>query len=115
MHATEHVMQLCDLIEQLVRGDEAEIGVHDLDDRPQSVLRGAERHPDETVLGNRRREETVRKAIGDAARPAEGSAAQTVNVLAKNDNPLVALHETQNGGADAVQIDRKSTRLNSSH
>ena len=58
--AAEHVPGLGDLVEELVGGDPHEVGVHELDDRPEPAVEShAAAHAGERVLTDRGAEDPV--------------------------------------------------------
>ncbi len=71
--AARHVQRLGGGVDDLVHRLHGEVEGHELDDRPQPVHRGADRHAGEAVLGDRRvddplRAELVEQALADLVR-----------------------------------------------
>ena len=98
--AAEHVADLGRLVEELVGRDQAEIGVHDLDNRAQPVDRGAEAHAAESVFGDRRADQTLGEGRADPLGGADRAALQPVHVLAEHDHGFVPLHRAELHGGD---------------
>src|SRR5258708_28682538 len=91
--AAEHVACLADLIEELIGGDPHEVRVHELDD---GLVAAIESDPSgeagERVLTDGSAQHAVGKLIAQAAGGAVGSAVETMNVLAEDDNRGVFGH-----------------------
>ena len=90
--AAEHVPGLADLVEELVRRDPEEVGVHQLDRVVPAVEREAAAEPGERRLRDRRAEhailELLLETLGGAPRPA----VEPVHVLAHHHDGRVHVH-----------------------
>ena len=90
--AAEHVADLRRVVDDLVVGDEREVDRHHLDHRSQAEHRRADGGADDDLFGDGRVDhalgaELVEQAVGDAIR-----AAELADVLADQEDGVVALH-----------------------
>src|SRR5262249_54874383 len=88
--ATEHVVDLGGVVDDLVHRQQAEVDRHDLHDRPRAGHRRADRRADEALLGDRRvahalLAELLQQALGDAVGPVEHP-----DLLAQDEHPVIA-------------------------
>ena len=86
----------------LVERREDEVGELDLGDRPQAVDRGADRGADDHRLGQRRVDDAVVAELGPQAVGGQEHAALLADVLAQDDDRLVAAHLVGERLADGV-------------
>ena len=84
------------MVEEWVEGDGDEVHEHDLDDGPQPRHRCAHAGAEEGALADR--------GVAHALRPVaqEDALAQGLDVLAEDDDPLVAGHRLLHGSVDCL-------------
>jgi hypothetical protein len=105
--AAEHVAGLGDLVEDLVRGDQGEVRIHELDHGAVGAFhRDPAGQADEALLGDRAGHDAVGEAGGQAAGRAVGATLQLVDVLADDEVALVLFHPPPHDlGHDIDELD----------
>ena len=89
--AVGHVAQLRHFVGDIVEADGEEVGEHDFGDRPQARHRGAHRGAENRLFGDRRVSHAQRSELLVEADRRLEHAARLADVLAKEDDVVVAL------------------------
>ena len=102
--AVRHVAKLRHFIGDIVEADGEEVGEHDFRDRPQSRHRRAHRGAENRLFGDRRVAHAQRSELLVEADRRLEHAARLGDVLAQEDDALVALHLLGDAARDGVAI-----------
>ena len=99
-----HVAKLRHFVGDVVEADGEEVGEHDLGDRPQTRHRRAHRRAQNRLLGNRRVAHPQRPELLVKPDRRLEDAARLRDVLAKEDDAIVALHLLRDAASYGVPI-----------
>ena len=102
--AVRHVAELRHLVGDIVEADGEEVGEHDLSDRPQSGHRRAHGGAEDRLLGDRRVADASWSELLVEADGRLEHAARLADVLAEEDDALVARHLLGDAARDGIAI-----------
>ena len=102
--AAEHELQLRGLVVDLVERDADEVHEHQVADRTQPACGGADTHPDEAHLGDRRVDDPLLAVGVEQAVEGVEDAAVAGDVLADHDDVGVLGHELQQRLVEGLDI-----------